>query len=60
MTLGILYVVAMTLGAFTVRLPEEGWKPAGWEPAAQAERRMITRANVVTAETRAMSTSEGS
>jgi hypothetical protein len=31
-TLGRIYFVAMTLGAFTVRLPEEGWKPAGWKP----------------------------
>ena len=26
----------MMLGAFTVRLPAEGWSPAGWEPDAQA------------------------
>jgi len=48
-TLGIIYFVAMTLGAFTVRLPEKGWKPAGWEPDAKTERRMITRANVTAA-----------
>ena len=39
----------MTLGAFTVRLPADGWKPAGWTPEAQAERRMITTANVTAA-----------
>jgi MFS family permease len=48
-TLGIIYFVAMTAGAFTVRLPADGWKPAGWEPDAQAARRMITRANVTAA-----------
>ena len=35
--LGIVYFVMMTLGAFTVRLPAEDWKPAGWSPEAQAE-----------------------
>src|SRR3954447_20633745 len=48
-TLGCIYFVAMTLGAFTVQLPEEGWKPAGWEPDRQAKRRMITSANVTAA-----------
>ena len=39
----------MTLGAFTVRLPADGWKPAGWTPEAQTERRMVTTANVTAA-----------
>ena len=41
-TLGVIYFVVMTLGAFTVRLPADGWKPAGWTPEAQTERRMVT------------------
>ena len=45
-TLGLIYFVVMTLGAMTVRLPADGWKPAGWTPEAQTERRMITKANV--------------
>jgi MFS family permease len=45
-TLGLVYFVVMMLGAMTVRLPAEGWKPAGWTPEAQAESRMITKANV--------------
>src|SRR4029079_18144612 len=48
-TLGIIYFVVMTLGAMTVRLPADGWKPAGWSPDAKAERRMITSANVTAA-----------
>ncbi len=27
-----LYSLAMIFGAFTVRVPAEGWLPAGWEP----------------------------
>src|SRR5215470_4470275 len=46
LTLGAIYFVVMMAGAFTVRLPADGWKPAGWEPDQQAERRMITTANV--------------
>jgi MFS family permease len=33
----------------TVRLPAEGWKPAGWNPGAQADRRMVTSGNVTAA-----------
>jgi MFS family permease len=36
----------MMLGAFTVRLPAEGWKPDGWEPSQAAERKLVTRGNV--------------
>ena len=31
-TLGAIYFVVMTLGAFTVRVPDPDWKPAGWAP----------------------------
>ena len=39
----------MTLGAFTVRLPAEGWKPAGWDPERAASRSLVTRGNVTAA-----------
>ncbi|MDA0174336.1 OFA family MFS transporter [Solirubrobacter taibaiensis] len=45
-TLGAIYLVMMMLGAFTVRLPAEGWKPDGWEPSQTAERKLVTRGNV--------------
>ena len=38
LTLGALYLVVMMLGAFTVRVPAEDWKPAGWTPPAPGER----------------------
>lgn len=31
-TMGILYFIFMMFGVFTVRVPAEGWKPAGWTP----------------------------
>ena len=29
-TMGILYFIFMMFGVFTIRVPQEGWKPAGW------------------------------
>jgi MFS family permease len=49
LTLGAIYFVVMMAGAFTVRLPEEGWRPAGVKPERQTERRMITGADVTAA-----------
>ena len=45
-TLGLIYFTVMTLGAMTVRLPAEGWKPAGWSPETQTKRRLVTTASV--------------
>src|SRR3954449_579325 len=44
--LGCVYFVVMMLGAMAVRVPAEGWRPAGWTPREQGERSMITSANV--------------
>ena len=33
-TMGVLYFVFMMFGVFTVRVPAEEWKPAGWVPTA--------------------------
>jgi MFS family permease len=49
LTLAAIYFVMMMLGAFTVRLPAEGWKPDGWEPQQEAEKRLVTRGNVTAA-----------
>ena len=40
-----LYAISMLFGAWIVRVPPEGWKPAGWAPSA-SETRLITNANV--------------
>src|SRR5262249_37972726 len=43
--MGLLYLAFMMFGVFTVRVPREGWKPAGWVPSPRANR-MMTGGNV--------------
>jgi MFS family permease len=31
-TMGLLYFVFMMFGVFTIRVPQDGWKPEGWVP----------------------------
>jgi MFS family permease len=45
MTMGILYFIFMMFGVFTIRVPADGWKPAGWTPPAN-QSAMITSHNV--------------
>src|SRR5918911_698564 len=49
LTLGAIYFVAMMLGALTVRVPAEGWRPVGYEPAQERERTLVTTADVTAA-----------
>ncbi|WP_203897996.1 OFA family MFS transporter [Virgisporangium aliadipatigenens] len=46
LTLGIGYFVVMMFGVFNVRVPAEGWKPAGWDPSTVAAKPLVTTANV--------------
>ena len=48
--LGSIYLVTILLGAFTVRVPPEGWRPEGWTPPAKKEHSMVTAGNVTAAE----------
>src|SRR5947209_6693907 len=43
--MGIIYFAFMMFGVFTVRVPQAGWKPAGWTPNATAQR-LVTKADV--------------
>jgi MFS family permease len=43
--LGIVYFCFMMVGAVIVRLPQEGWRPAGYAPPAQPKK-LITDKNV--------------
>src|SRR5258708_5543192 len=44
-TMGVIYFMFMMIGAITVRVPAEGWKPAGWVPEAHPKK-LVTSANV--------------
>jgi len=45
--MAIVYFVFMMAGALTYRVPETGWKPAGWTPPpAQTNNAMITQKHV--------------
>ncbi len=47
LTLGALYLVTMMLGAFTIRVPADDWKPEGYTaPTEETANSMQTTANV--------------
>jgi len=48
LTLAVLYAVVMSLGAWVVRVPPEGWAPEGYVPATESQG-MRTTANVTAA-----------
>jgi len=43
---GVVYAVFMSLGWLLIRLPTQGWRPAGWDPSTVAARSLVTTANV--------------
>ncbi|WP_031429795.1 MULTISPECIES: L-lactate MFS transporter [Methylomicrobium] len=45
MVMGSLYFVSMLIGALTIRIPPNDWKPEGWTPPV-IENRMITKNHV--------------
>jgi MFS family permease len=45
-TLGVVYLVVMMLGAATIRVPAADWKPAGWSPAQIQTNALRTTANI--------------
>ncbi|WP_232323999.1 OFA family MFS transporter [Catenuloplanes japonicus] len=45
-TLGVGYFLIMMFGVFNVRVPQEGWKPEGWDPASVAAKPLVTTASV--------------
>jgi MFS family permease len=46
LTLGIGYFVIMMFGVFNVRVPAEGWRPEGFDPATVAAKPLVTTASV--------------
>ncbi len=46
LTLGIVYLIVMLFGAWLVRVPPEGWRPKGFDPATVVEKPLVTTENV--------------
>ncbi len=46
LTLGLVYLVFMMFGAFIVRVPAEGWRPAGFDPASIKAKPLVTTDSV--------------
>jgi len=46
LTLGIGYFVVMMFGVANMRVPAEGWRPEGWDPASVQEKPLVTTASV--------------
>jgi len=44
-TMGVIYFMFMMIGVFSVRVPADDWKPAGWTVPAQPKK-LVTTANV--------------
>ncbi len=47
LTMGVIYLAFMMVGAFIVRVPAEDWAPAGYVPATTNGQKMITTRNVL-------------
>jgi MFS family permease len=45
-TFAAVYLVFMMFGAFIVRVPAEGWRPAGWDPASVKRKSLVTTESV--------------
>ena len=45
-TLSVVYLAFMMFGAFTARVPREGWVPDGWDPHEVEEKALVTTASV--------------
>jgi MFS family permease len=50
LTMGVIYLVFMLVGAFIVRVPAPGWKPAGYVAPTASTRKLVTTQNVLVGE----------
>ncbi|MFC3300567.1 OFA family MFS transporter [Arthrobacter agilis] len=46
LTLAVVYFIYMMFGAFTIKVPAEGWKPAGFDPSQLKSKALVTSDNV--------------
>ena len=45
-TLGIVYFLVMMYGVFSIRVPADGWRPNGWDPARVKHSQLVTQNHV--------------
>ena len=50
LTMGVIYLAFMMIGAFIVRVPADGWAPAGYVPTTSNGQKMITTRDVLVAQ----------
>lgn len=46
LTMGLIYLVFMSVGWILIRVPAEGWTPPGWDPSTARKSGMISTGNV--------------
>ncbi|EMY32942.1 sugar phosphate permease [Arthrobacter crystallopoietes BAB-32] len=46
LTFAVVYLLYMMFGAFTIKVPAPGWKPAGFDPADVKTKELVTTAQV--------------
>ena len=46
-TMGLIYLVLMLFGSMIVRIPQQGWKPKGYEPEKKKQAKLITSEHVL-------------
>ncbi|MEH0109669.1 OFA family MFS transporter [Tersicoccus sp. MR15.9] len=46
LTFAVLHLVYMLFGAFTIRVPADNWRPAGFDPSTVKAKPLVTDANV--------------
>lgn len=46
LVMGLVYAVFMTFGVLLIRVPADDWRPAGWNPSAEAGRPLVTTGQV--------------
>ena len=47
LTMGLLYLVMMLFGSLIVRIPQEEWKPEGYDPSTLKQDKLISTHNVL-------------
>ena len=47
LTMGLFYLVIMLFGSLIARIPQEGWKPKGYDPTTTKKNKLITMHNVL-------------